>query len=147
MPREVYTYTYTYDKHSYLPLAPFSNDSQTAITQVYNDIPLEIFDKNNKSVGKIFLTGQSRVISDEKLLNPKLYAETIVIYFNENNIKNLSYVRYDNVWFENEKLSNLLVPYTQKATATGGRFAGKNVTITEKRISELPERNKLIINY
>ena len=49
--------------------------------------------------------------------------------------------------FENEKLSNLLVPYTQKATATGGRFAGKNVTITEKRIGELPERNKLIINY
>lgn len=147
MPREVYTFTYKdYDYH-YLPLAPVRIDNKTKITEVFTNT-FEIFNKNNKSAGNIFFSGQSTIVPNKKLLNPKLYNESVTIYFNEDNIKNISYIRYDAVIFQTEKQTSL--PYTQKATATGGRFAGKNVTITQELLGNPEDSSrlqKIIIDY
>lgn len=145
MPREVYTYTYKDDDYNYLPLAPVSSDSKIAITKVYSNTPFEIFNKNNKPVGYIIFSGQIRDIPYKKLLNPIMQTETAIIYFNENNTENVSYVRFDVVLFINNKQNNL--PYTQNATATGGRFAGKNVTITEELVDKSENTYRFIINY
>jgi len=149
MPREVYTFTYKDYDYNYLPLAPVSNDNKISIAEVYSNTPFEIFNKNNKSVGNIFFSGQTRNISDKKLLNLKLYNETAIIYFNEeDNTEDISYVSFDIVIFKNKNEKPINLPFTQKATATGGRFAGKNVTITEERVVDKPEKTyRLIIKY
>lgn len=145
MPREVYTYTYKDNNYNYLPLAPVSSNNKIAITQVYSNVPFELFNKNNKPVGNVIFSGQTRDISDKKLLNLNMNIQSTVIYFNENNIENISYVRFDTVIFLNNKQIN--IPYTQNATATGGRFAGKNVTVTEEVVDNSEKIYRFIINY
>jgi hypothetical protein len=135
--REVYTYTAT-SVYTGIPLAAPSSSIGTTLTntaEVQNKV-YPLYDTKAKSVGKYILNKDINYFEN----NDQGFVGNLVFLFDDGSyVMTLLYVSSNNtIAPPNSK-------YVNKAISTGGKYAGKDVTVTVKTDSN--KGRKVILEY
>jgi hypothetical protein len=134
--REVYTYTVT-SVYTSIPLAASSTSIGTTLTntaEIQNTV-YTLYDTKKNIVGKDIIN--KNINSFDK--NNGYVSNSTYLFNDGSYVMTLKFV---------EHTSNIAPPnttYTHKAVSTGGKYAGKDVTVTVKTDNTLTR--KLIITY
>jgi len=135
--REVYTYTAT-SVYTSIPLAAPSSSIGTTLTntsEVQNKV-YTLYNTKAKSVGKYILNKNINYFEN----NDQGFVGNLVFLFDDG-----SYVMILLYVSSNNTIAPPNRKYVEKAVSTGGKYAGKDVTVTVKTDNTLTR--KVIITY
>jgi len=134
--REVYTYTNPVDGNATIPLAAPSSSIGTTLSntaEIRNEIIL-LYDTKKNSVGKAIINKNSNIFET----NNTGYVSNAVYLFDDGSyVMTLKWVN-DTYLLPNTK-------YVNKSISTGGKYTGKEVTVTIKTDSS--KVRKVILEY
>jgi hypothetical protein len=146
--QEVYKYTANIDKYSEVLLAANNNNAvNTDRTAVTNNV-FTLYDKSStKDVGKVLYNAFKSVFY--KKVNTKDTADIIIFDVNfclffDDDLD--SYITYNIVYNSKDGYIDKNKTFVAKATGTGGKYAGKDVTVTLKTAGNSRGR-KVILEY
>jgi hypothetical protein len=133
--REVYTYTNAVGGSATIPLAAPSSSIGTTLTNtavIENEV-IPLYDNKKTLVGKIIYNRNKNDF--ENSINGKVLNQ-VFLFDDGSYVMNLE-------WLSNRRKEN--TKYVNKAVSTGGKYAGKDVTVTLK--SDGPDARKVIFEY
>lgn len=145
--REVFNYTANIDKYSEVLLAANNNNAvNTNRTAVTNNV-FTLYDKSStKDVGKVLYNAFKSVFFNK--VNTKYRTEIIFdvnfcLFFDDDLD---SYITYNIVYNSKDGYIDKNKTFVAKATGTGGKYLGKDVTVTLKTADNSRGR-KVILKY
>jgi hypothetical protein len=140
--REVYYYDVSKGNYKKTPVAPIDASLDKILSTTCN-ITNHVFilkDKNGKQVGSYVSDGKTTTFS-----NYEIGKKEVALIFNNNNNVVLSYVLYP---FVAETINSNIKENTTvhaKSIAVGGKYSGKEVTVTVK--TDQTTVRKIILEY
>jgi hypothetical protein len=148
MPREVFTYTYSEDAYTYLPLAPVSSSLKSQLSEVHDERPYQLYNKKKKPVGYIWETG-NQLKNVDKNKDTYFGSYNATIYFDEKTDSEISYIMF-NFFYKYTFIGGARVDDSKflvkaNATSKGGKYLNKNVVVTYKEIGET--EYEIILEY
>jgi hypothetical protein len=145
--REVYKYTANIDKYSEVLLTANNNSAVNTDRAAVTNNVFTFYDKSStKDVGKVLYNAFKSVFN--KKVNTKDTTEIIFdvnycLFFDDDLD---SYVTYNMVYKSKDGYIDKNDTFVAKATGTGGKYAGKDVTVTLKTAGNSRGR-KVILEY
>jgi hypothetical protein len=145
--REVYKYTANIDKYSEVSLAAKNNSAVNTDRSAVTNNVFTLYDKSStKDVGKVLYNAFKNVFFNK--VNTKYTTEIIFnvnycLFFDDDLD---SYVTYNIVYKSKDGYKDKNETFVAKATGTGGKYAGKDVTVTLKTAGNSRGR-KVILEY
>jgi len=144
--REVYKYTANIDKYSEVSLAANNNSSvNTDRTAVTNNV-FTLYDKSStKDVGKVLYNAFKSVFFNKVNTNntPEIIFNVNFCLFFDDDLA--SYITYNIVYNSKNGYIDKNKTFVAKATGTGGKYLGKDVTVILK--TDNSRGRKVIFEY
>jgi hypothetical protein len=145
MPREVFKYLANNDRYSEVSLPANNNNAVNTDRAAVTNNVFTLYDKSSTNdVGKVLYNSFTSFFSN------KVNTYTQEIIFNVNfclffDDDLASYITYNIVYKSKDGYIDKNKTFVAKATGTGGKYAGKDVTVTVKTDSN--KGRKVILEY
>jgi hypothetical protein len=141
--REVFKYLANNDRYSEVSLAANNNNAVNTDRSAVTNIVFTLYDKSSKKdVGKVLYNAFNSVFSNKVNTQEIIFNVNYCLFFDDDLD---SYVTFNIVYKSTDGYIDKRKTFIAKATGTGGKYAGKDVTVTIKSDETLTR--KLILEY